>query len=96
MPSFDPQKLAAWTEGSWVGVPPALINGFCFDARQIKPGQCFVALSGGARDGHDFIAQAAQGGAVAVLVEQAQELALPQLQVADSLVALGAIGAAVR
>lgn len=96
MPFFDPQKLSAWSGGSWVGEPPASINGFCFDARQIQPGQCFVALSGGARDGHDFIEQAAKGGAVAALVEQAQELSLPQLQVADSLAALGMIAAAVR
>ena len=71
MPFFDPQKLSAWSGGSWVGEPPASINGFCFGARQIQPGQCFVALSGGARDGHDFIEQAAKGGAVAALVEQA-------------------------
>lgn len=96
MPTFDPQKLAEWTGGSWLAEPVGAIDGFCFDARQIQPGQCFVALSGGARDGHDFITQAAQGGAVAALVEKARPLALPQLQVVDSLVALGAIAAAVR
>lgn len=96
MPTFDPMKLAEWTGGSWLAEPVGAIDGFCFDARRIRPGQCFVALSGGARDGHDFITQAARGGAVAALVEKPRPLALPRLQVADTLVALGAIAAAVR
>ncbi len=96
MPNFEAGKLAEWTGGSWVAGSPADVTGFCFDARQIQPGQCFVALSGGARDGHDFLEQAARGGAVAALVEKPSPIALPQLQVPDSLVALGAIGAAWR
>ena len=96
MPSFDPQHLADWTGGSWSDEPKIAIEGFCFDARQIKPGQCFVALSLGSRDGHEFLEQAAKGGAVAAIVETSKPIILPQLKVADSLVALGAIGAAVR
>ena len=96
MPSFDPQHVADWTGGSWLDEPNVAIEDFCFDARQIKPGQCFVALSLGARDGHEFLEQAAKGGAVAAIVETSKPIALPQLKVADTLVALGAIGAAVR
>jgi len=92
----SPQQIADWTGGAWFNQSSAAIDGFCFDARQIQPGQCFVALSGGVRDGHDFIEQAAKGGAVAAIVEVAKPIALPQMQVSDSLVALGAIGAAVR
>ena len=96
MPSFDPQQVADWTGGSWLNEPNEAIEGFCFDARRIKSGQCFVALSLGARDGHEFLEQAAKGGAVAAIVETPKSISLPQLKVADSLVALGAIGAAVR
>ena len=96
MSSFDPQQIADWTGGSWLEEPKVAIEGFCFDARQIKPGQCFVAFSLGARDGHEFIEQAVKGGAVAAIVETSKSIALPQLKVADSLVALGTIGAAVR
>ena len=96
MPSFDPQHLADWTGGSWLDEPSVAIEDFCFDARQIKPGQCFVALSLGARDGHEFLEQAAKSGAVAAIVETSKPIALPQLKVPDSLVALCAIGAAVR
>lgn len=96
MPNFNPQHIAEWTGGSWFNEPSTAIDGFCFDARQIQRGQCFVALSGGARDGHDFLEQAAEGGAVAAIVERVKPIALAQLQVTDSLVALGAIGAAMR
>lgn len=93
---FEPETIAEWTGGSWLAGRPRSIAGFCFDTRKVQPGQCFVALSGGARDGHDYLQQAAQGGAVAALVEKARPIALPQLQVPDSLVALGAIAAAWR
>lgn len=96
MSTFEPEQIAEWTGGSWLAGQPAGIAGFCFDARRIRPGECFVALSGGARDGHDFLEQAAQGGAAAALVEKIRPLALPQLQVPDSLTALGAIAAAWR
>ena len=96
MPSIASKSLAEWTGGTWHNEPAESITGFCFDARLIQPGQCFVALSGGARDGHDFIQQAAQGGAVAALVEQPQALTLPQLQVPDTLAALGLIAGTVR
>lgn len=96
MSSFDPQDIAQWTGGTWVKGLPVSIGGFCFDARQLEAGQCFVALSGGARDGHTFLAQAMEKGAAAAIVEVPGPLELPQLQVPDSLRALGAIGAARR
>jgi UDP-N-acetylmuramoyl-tripeptide--D-alanyl-D-alanine ligase len=97
MQQFDPVDLAAWTLGTWHEARrPDAISGFCFDARQLKPGECFVALSGGARDGHDFVAQAIELGASAFLVEHLQATDLPQLIVEDSLLAMGAIAGAVR
>ena len=48
--------------GEWASDPRSVtVAGFCFDARQIKPGDCFVALRAGARDGHQFLAQALAG-----------------------------------
>lgn len=41
----------------------------CFDARQVKPGSIFVAIKGGENDGHNFIEQAIQNGAIALVVE---------------------------
>lgn len=92
-----PDKLALITGGVWhEGVVPPVVSGFSFDARKIAEGECFVALSGGTRDGHEFIAQAAQAGAVAAIVERIVDVDLPQLLVNDSLLALGALGKAQR
>lgn len=96
MTPFDPQQIAGWTGGTWLSEPNESITGFCFDARKIQPGQCFVALSGGTRDGHEFIVQAAEGGAVAALVESAGPVDIPQLKVDNSLLAMAKIAAAVR
>ncbi len=97
MSRFDPKDIAAWSKGVWQQDElPSKISGFCFDARQLESGECFVALSGGARDGHAFTAQAAELGAKALIVEHPQAVSLPQLIVDDSLLAMGAIGAGVR
>ncbi|MBU2710223.1 UDP-N-acetylmuramoyl-L-alanyl-D-glutamate--2,6-diaminopimelate ligase [Zooshikella harenae] len=45
------------------------ITGIALDSRQVKPGDLFIALSGTRVNGHHFIAQAIQQGAVAVLAE---------------------------
>lgn len=97
MDRFDPEEIVAWTGGVWQNAKmPDSITGFCFDARTIKPGECFVALSCGARDGHEFIQQALDSGAGSILLERPQTALLPQIVVDDSLVAMGAIASGVR
>lgn len=97
MTAFEPVELAAWTGGSWLGgLHPEGVAGFCFDTRQIQPGECFIALTPGQRDGHDFVAQALREGASAALVERELDLEIPQLVVSDTLLAMEAIGSAVR
>lgn len=72
----------------------ARFAGVSIDSRSVGSGQLFIALPGERFDGHDFLAVAAARGAVAALVERAQpDLALPQLQVADTRRALGQLGA---
>ncbi len=46
------------------------IRGITSDSRQVSPGFVFAALKGVAHDGHDFIPQALDAGAVAVLAER--------------------------
>lgn len=58
------------------------------DTRKLQPGDLFVALQGENFDGHEFVAQAAGLGAVAALVSRKLDCDLPQLVVADTLVAL--------
>ena len=47
------------------------ITGVCYDSRQVRPGDLFVAVPGFAADGHRFIPMALEHGAAAVLCEKA-------------------------
>ena len=63
-----------------------------YDSRQVAPGNLFVAIIA-QRDGHDFVLDAVQAGAAAVLVSrEVLECPVPQLVVADTSVALTALG----
>ncbi|TEU17214.1 MAG: UDP-N-acetylmuramoyl-L-alanyl-D-glutamate--2,6-diaminopimelate ligase [Anaerolineales bacterium] len=48
------------------------ITGLAYDSRQVKPGDLFVAIKGLTADGHDFIPQALERGAAAVVVQDAR------------------------
>ena len=69
-------------------------NAVSSDSRAIAAGQLFVALTGPCFDGHDYLAEVADKGAVAALVErEVLNAPLPQLLVADTRLALGQLGA---
>jgi UDP-N-acetylmuramoyl-tripeptide--D-alanyl-D-alanine ligase len=71
------------------------VRAICTDTRAVQPGDCFVALRGESFDGHDFVAEAVQKGAVAVVVDdpaRAAGFGVPVFAVYDTLVALGALG----
>lgn len=71
------------------GDPATLIRRVHSDSRTLRPGDLFVALKGERFDAHDFLPQARQAGAVAVLAERGIEASgLPGLQVDDTLAAL--------
>lgn len=67
------------------------ICGVSTDTRNINAGDLFIALKGENFDAHHFIEKAADSGAVAVVVEHQVNTDLPQLVVADTRLALGAI-----
>jgi UDP-N-acetylmuramoyl-tripeptide--D-alanyl-D-alanine ligase len=71
------------------------------DTRTLRPGALFVAIAGPRFDGHDFVAEALTRGAAAALVSRPPAEAgvaedAPLVRVADTLAALGALGAAAR
>jgi len=73
------------------------VEGFSIDSRTIKKGQVFVAVKGVHVNGHDFIAQAVNAGAGAVVAEYLpSEVSVPVFFVADSLKAMGDIAAYIR
>ena len=69
-----------------------IFTGVTSDSRRVRPGDIFVALRGEHFDGHDYVRQAAQQGAVAAIISDRnklpEDLSLPVIQVSDTLVAL--------
>ncbi len=63
------------------------VKGLASHSGRVQPGDLFVAVPGTAQDGHDYLQEAAQRGAVAAVVERFQDpvcKTLTQLRVADS------------
>lgn len=84
----------AATGGALAG-PAWQATGVSIDTRTLRTGDLFVALKD-ARDGHDFVRAAFAQGAAAALVAREIKASGPQLIVADTLQALGALGKAAR
>jgi UDP-N-acetylmuramoyl-L-alanyl-D-glutamate--2,6-diaminopimelate ligase len=66
------QLLTALAQKDVLGNLEVEITGLTCDSRQVKPGDLFVAIKGLNVDGHDFIPQALERGAVAVVVQDAR------------------------
>lgn len=83
-------ELARATSGRPCG-EDVRCSGVSTDTRSIAPGELFVALRGPRLDGHEFIAQAKERGAAAVLVSRDIDggYGLPAVYVEDTLAALG-------
>ncbi|OHE80381.1 MAG: hypothetical protein A3G75_06135 [Verrucomicrobia bacterium RIFCSPLOWO2_12_FULL_64_8] len=97
MPLFPTAQLAEWSRGRWTVPPGAPVTGFGHDTRTLRPGQVFVALATGRRDGHAFLRAAQAAGAAGAIVQRADPaLPLSQLVVSDPLTAFQAIARAHR
>jgi len=59
-----------------IGSHDALVSALAVDSREVRPGSVFVALRGEHTDGHRFIGQALERGAVAVVMEELCEIPL--------------------
>ena len=71
------------------------IESITCDSRQVKDGSLFVAYRGVAVDGHDFVAQARENGAVAIVAERKLGgLDVPLITVPDGREALAYLSAA--
>ena len=71
------------------------ISSITYDSRKVKPGTLFVAIAGMQSDGHDFIPQAIENGAAAILSNgrSPKTKTVPILQVKDPRLAMSQISA---
>jgi UDP-N-acetylmuramoyl-tripeptide--D-alanyl-D-alanine ligase len=71
--------------------PEGTISGWSIDSRTANPGDCFFALRGPLKDGHDFVENVMEKGAALAIVERpvdAGRAKIPQLVVPDTLAAM--------
>jgi UDP-N-acetylmuramoyl-tripeptide--D-alanyl-D-alanine ligase len=82
------------------GSPETRVHRVTTDSRQMQAGDLFFALPGGRFDGHDFLRQAAEKGAGAVVVERKRVPAgwsgCPMIAVQDTRKALGQLASKYR
>lgn len=89
------QWISRVVEGLMIGGSVSIDN-VSTDTRTITPGSLFIALRGGNFDGHRFVEQAIEKGAVAVIVDQQLKIKVPQIVVENTTRALGALGAGIK
>ncbi len=72
-----------------IGNPEVRIRSLQYDSRQVRQGDMFVAIKGFQKDGHEFIPQAIQNGAVSIVAEK-EDKSKPALKIVveDSRLAL--------
>jgi UDP-N-acetylmuramoyl-tripeptide--D-alanyl-D-alanine ligase len=93
-------KIAEFVDASGDFAPDETAQAYSIDSRTIGNGQLFFALQGERLDGHDFVEQALEKGAVAAIVRRDQLSRYTHkkrlLGVEDTLVALQTLATAVR
>jgi UDP-N-acetylmuramoyl-tripeptide--D-alanyl-D-alanine ligase len=110
-------KLPLWRIAEYLGVKEtelgapfkrdALATGYSIDSRTIQPGEVFFAVRGEKMDGHDFVEQALEKGAIAAVVSNEKLVTLTAhvapgeveavlIPVDDTLIALQLVAQAVR
>ncbi|MEY4410911.1 MAG: hypothetical protein RLZ69_485 [Actinomycetota bacterium] len=96
------QRIADFVDGQMLGdfatdSASLIVTGSVeTDSRLVGAGSLFVAKPGEVTDGHNFLKQAKAAGAIAALVERpVADVDIPQIQVADAVLALGKLAKAV-
>lgn len=87
--------------GTWLDVPvpdaSLQVAGVSTDTRTLQAGDLYVALRGERFDGHQFLSAAQEAGAVAAIVDKPDAtVAMPPIEVADTLRALATLASANR
>jgi UDP-N-acetylmuramoyl-L-alanyl-D-glutamate--2,6-diaminopimelate ligase len=77
-----------------LGGPDVMVTSLSYRSAQAAPGHLFFCVPGQVHDGHDYAAQAVEQGAVALCVERALPLPVPQMLVPAVRNAMGPVAAA--
>ncbi len=97
------QMMAALGESALRATPDAsgktVVSSLAYDSRDVAPGALFVALVGERFDGHDYLAQVIEAGAVALVVQGDREakwngLPVPCIHVPSTRAALARLAVA--
>ena len=93
-------RIAEFVSAAGEFDPEHLAEGYSIDSRTVRAGQLFFAVKGERLDGHDFVEQALENGAIAAVVRKDRLNLYPRetrlLAVEDTLVALQTLATAVR
>ena len=86
---FTPDEMVRITHGSWLTTPPDR-GPVCIghDTRESLEGGAYVAIKGESRDGHEYLPDACESGAMMAIVERQIDSAIPCLLVDDSIDAI--------
>lgn len=88
-------EITDLVDGQLIGADK-VVTGVSIDTRALSTGDLYIAIRGEQFDGHDFILQAEEGSAAAVVVAKKVATQLAQVIVADTRIALAEIAGAVR
>lgn len=99
MKDMTPEHIAKACKGTYHGpeeIKQQCVDGIAIDSRLIQPGWLFVATRGERVDGHSFVSQVMEKGALCVLVEQVPDTDCPYILVPDTFQAIKDIAAYYR
>jgi UDP-N-acetylmuramoyl-tripeptide--D-alanyl-D-alanine ligase len=91
-------KLAEIIKAQTISGGTETVNSVSIDSRMVKDGGVFFAVKGANHDGHDFVSQAFENGAVCAVVQNKVSIAddKPVLLVDDTIKALGELAKFIR
>ncbi|HTS41320.1 MAG TPA: UDP-N-acetylmuramoylalanyl-D-glutamyl-2,6-diaminopimelate--D-alanyl-D-alanine ligase [Xanthobacteraceae bacterium] len=78
VPLWTTAAMSAAMRALSEGALPASVPGISIDSRTLVPGEAFFAITGEARDGHEFVAAALKGGAGLAVVAADKRAQMPK------------------
>ncbi|HYO77426.1 MAG TPA: UDP-N-acetylmuramoyl-tripeptide--D-alanyl-D-alanine ligase, partial [Thermoanaerobaculia bacterium] len=97
MPTLTFSQLAEMIGGRVIQGGETTSSSVIIDSREVKPDAVFFAIKGERLDGHQYVAQALEKGAVGAVVSQVPEnVSKPLIQVDDTTSALQRLAASIR